>query len=95
MTTFERPAPDLHKITQAWQTWTAGGEVLPGRTMADLKIGGTDKVLETLATDNDAVTPVYEVWLEWESGRTSPETALAGLVENGFTAIVEALDPEQ
>lgn len=100
VTTFERPAPDLHKITEAWQAWTeageaAGGEVLPGRTMADLKIGGTDKVLETLAADNDAVEPAFRVWLEWEDGKTSPETALAGLADNGFTAIVEALDPEQ
>lgn len=111
MTTFERPAPDLHKIADAWQAWTdrddaegsdgSGGEVghgievLPGRTMADLKIGGTDKVLETLAAENDAVQPIFDVWMGWEKGHTPPEQALAGLAEHGFDAIVEALDPDQ
>lgn len=92
MTTFQRPAPDLHKIVDAWHVWTAGGEdVLPGRSMADLKIGGTDKVLETLASDNDAVIPVYDVWMAWEKGKSTPETALADLREHGFAELVEAL----
>lgn len=99
MTTFERPAPDLHKIAVAWQAWiesgeAAGGEVLPGRTMADLKIGGADMVLETLAADNDAVQPAHDAWMAWEKGQSSPEVALAGLTEHGFAAIVEALDPD-
>lgn len=92
MTTFERPAPDLDKITEAWNVWIAGGEdVLPGRAMADLKIGGTDKVLETLAADNEAIAPVFDVWMTWEKGKITPEVALAGLTDNGFAAIVEAL----
>lgn len=95
MTNFERPAPDLSKIAEAWQVWTAGSEVLPGRTMADLKIGGTDKVLETLAADNDAVAPAYEAWMAWEKGRSTPETALAQLDEHGFADIVEALDADR
>lgn len=96
MTTFERPAPDLHKITEAWRVWAEGGEdVLPGRSMADLKIGGTDKVLETLAGDNEALTPVFDVWMTWEKGKITPEVALAGLTENGFADIVEALDTSE
>jgi len=92
VTTFQRPAPDLSKIVDAWRTWVAGGEdVLPGRTMADLKIGGADKVLETLAADNDAMTPVFDVWMTWEKGKSTPEVALADLTELGFADIVEAL----
>ena len=64
MTTFERPAPDLNKITEAWRVWTEGGEdALPGRSMADLKIGGIDKVLETLAADNEVLMPVFDIWI--------------------------------
>lgn len=91
MTTFERPAPDIGKIVDAWATWTAGGEALPGRTMADLKIGGTDKVLETLAADTEAVAPAFEAWMAWEKGKSTPERALASLTEAGFADIVEAL----
>ena len=91
MTTFQRPAPELHKIVDAWRAWEAGGDTLPGRTMADLKIGGTDKVLETLAAENDAISPAFEVWMTWEKGRSTPEVALAGLAEHGFADIVEAL----
>jgi len=72
--------------------WTVGGEdVLPGRTMADLKIGGTDKVLETLAEDNEAVTPIFSTWMTWEKGKSTPEVALADLTSQGFAGIVEAL----
>ena len=59
--------------------------------MADLKIGGTDKVLETLATANELVTPTFDVWMAWEKGKTTPEVALAGLFDTGFADIVEAL----
>ena len=95
VTTFQRPAPDLQKIVDAWRVWTAGGEdVLPGRTMADLKIGGTDKVLETLAADNEAITATFDIWMAWEKGKTTPEAALASLTEAGFADIVEALSGE-
>ena len=57
----------------------------------DLKIGGTDKVLETLAAENDAISPVFDIWMTWEKGKSTPEVALAGLENSGFTAIVEAL----
>lgn len=96
MTTFERPAPDIEKIVAAWQAWTVGGEdALPGRTMADLKIGGTDKVLETLASDNEVVTPVFEAWMIWEKGKATPEVALAQLEEHGFAEIVGALTADE
>lgn len=62
--------------------------------MADLKIGGTDKVLETLASDNDAVAPVFQAWILWEKGKATPETTLAQLSEHGFADIVEALTTE-
>ena len=92
MTTFQRPAPDISKIVEAWQTWTAGGEdVFPGRTMADLKIGGADKVLETLAADNDAVSATFDAWMAWEKGKSTPSDALAALTDHGFADIVEAL----
>ena len=63
--------------------------------MADLKIGGADKVLETLAADNEAVVPTFETWMTWEKGKSTPETALAGLTEHGFADIVEALSSEE
>jgi len=95
VTTFQRPAPDLQKIAEAWRVWTEGSddgeEVLPGRSMADLKIGGTDKVLETLAAESEAISPVFDIWMAWEKGKSTPEVALAGLEDNGFAAIVEAL----
>ena len=92
---FERPAPDITKITEAWRSWTAGGDILPGRTMADLKIGGTDKVLETLAADNEAVVATFDTWMAWEKGKSTPEIALAELTEHGFADIVEALSSEE
>jgi hypothetical protein len=96
VTTFERPAPDLNKITQAGRGWTEGGEdALPGRSMADLKIGGIDKVLETLAADNEVLMPGFDIWMTWEKGKMTPEVALAGLPENGFADIVEALDTSE
>jgi hypothetical protein len=95
VTTFQRPAPDLAKIVEAWNVWTAGGEALPGRTMADLKIGGIDKVLETLAADNDTIAPIFDVWMTWEKGKATPETSLSELTALGFADIVEALDPSE
>ena len=59
--------------------------------MADLKIGGTDKVLETLAANTEAVTPVFDAWMSWEKGKATPEVTLAALTENGFADIVSAL----
>ena len=93
MTGFERPAPDVDKIVAAWRTWQAGGDdVLPGRTMADLKIGGADRVIATLAADNaEAVVDVEATWAAWEKGRVGPDDTLAALAENGFADIVEAL----
>jgi hypothetical protein len=45
--TFERPAPDLAKITSAWEQWERGEES-PGRVMADMKTAGLADVLHRL-----------------------------------------------
>lgn len=94
VTTFERPAPDITKIVEAWRTWEAGGEALPGRTMADLKIGGADRVLEKLSGEAEQISQAFEAWTEWEKGRTNPEQALAALAAGGFAEIVAALSDE-
>lgn len=91
MTTFERPAPDLDKIVDAWKLWVAGGDTLPGRTMADLKIGGIDRVFETVATDAEQVADSLAVWQGWESGKLGPNEALAGLTDAGFDDVVAAI----
>lgn len=92
VTTFERPAPDISKIVDAWRTWEAqGDEVLPGRTVADLKIGGLDRVLETLLAQSDDIAPASEAWNGWERGKVGPEDTIAALIEAGIADIVEAL----
>ena len=91
MSTFERPTPDLDKIVEAWRTWQAGGDALPGRTMADLKIGGIDTVFETVSTDADQVADSLEAWLGWESGKLPPGEALELLAAAGFDDVVAAL----
>lgn len=92
VSTFERPAPDINKIVEAWQIWVAGGEdVLPGRTMADLKIGGADVMLATLAEDSEQVRDAAEAWASWDKGRVGPDDTLAALTASGFGDIVGAL----
>ena len=44
---FERPAPDLVKLQQAWDKWERGEET-PGRVLADLKTSGMREVLREL-----------------------------------------------
>lgn len=97
MSGFERPAPDLAKIVEAWQSWVERSEsdqdeVLPGRTMADLKIGGTDLVLDAIAAETpDAVEGVHAAWNQWERGKAGPAQTLAALTEQGFSDIVSEL----
>lgn len=92
VTTFERPAPDISKIVDAWRTWEAQGEeVLPGRTVADLKIGGLDRILETLLEQGDDIAPAAAAWSGWERGKVGPEDTIAALIEAGISDIVEAL----
>jgi len=92
VSTFERPAPDINKIVEAWQIWVAGGEdVLPGRTMADLKIGGADVMLATLAEDSEQVRDAAEAWASWDKGRVGPDDTLVALTASGFGDIVGAL----
>ena len=45
--TFERPAPDLVKITSAWDRWERGDDTA-GRVMADMKTAGLADVLRRL-----------------------------------------------
>jgi hypothetical protein len=44
---FERPAPDLTKLMQAWDEWERG-EQMPGKTLANLKTAGLAEVLSEL-----------------------------------------------
>ncbi len=90
MSTFERPAPDLAKIAEAWSTWTTDPEALPGRTMADLKIGGADIVLATIA-DETGLEILRDAWTLWDRGKATPEDTLSDLTEAGFADVVAAL----
>ena len=95
MTGFERPAPDISKIVAAWRTWQAQGEdTLPGRTLADLKIGGTDRVLETVVESNTGLTPIADAWNLWERGKVGPQETLDAMTDGGFAEIVDALVDE-
>lgn len=92
MNDFERPAPDIEKIVTAWHLWEAGGEdVLPGRTLADLKIGGADLVLQTVAGDVEQIASSLEAWSLWERGKVGPQATLDQLTASGFGDVVEAL----
>lgn len=44
---FTQPAPDLQKISAAWESWEQGEE-LPGKVLANLKTAGLAVVLEQL-----------------------------------------------
>lgn len=44
---FERPAPDLNKLQNAWDEWERG-EQLPGKVLANLKTAGMAEVLNEL-----------------------------------------------
>ena len=92
VTSFERPAPDADKIVAAWQAWIGrDDDVLPGRTMADLKTAGVDRLLDALAEDNESVGALAEAWQAWERGRVGPEDTLGALDQGGFQDIAEAL----
>ena len=44
---FERPAPDLTKLLNAWEEFERG-EQLPGKVLANLKTAGLPEVLNEL-----------------------------------------------
>jgi len=44
---FERPAPDLSKLLNAWEEFERG-EQLPGKVLANLKTAGLAEVLREL-----------------------------------------------
>ena len=50
---FDRPAPDLTKLRNAWQEWERGEES-PGKVLANLKTAGLADVLEQLAAEGCA-----------------------------------------
>ena len=45
--TFERPAPDLTKLLNAWEEFERG-EQQPGKVLANLKTAGLPEVLNEL-----------------------------------------------
>jgi hypothetical protein len=47
MSTFERPAPDLTKLLNAWEEFERG-EQQPGKVLANLKTAGLPAVLAEL-----------------------------------------------
>ncbi len=47
MSTFERPAPDLNKLLNAWEEFERG-EQQPGKVLANLKTAGLAAVLSEL-----------------------------------------------
>ncbi len=48
MSSFERPAPDLTKLINAWEEFESG-EQHPGKVLANLKTAGLPEVLAELA----------------------------------------------
>ena len=44
---FDRPAPDLTKLRNAWLEWERGEE-MPGRVLANMKTAGLGDVLAQL-----------------------------------------------
>ena len=49
----DRPAPDPKKLLEQWMEWERGEES-PGRVIANLKTGGLDELLQSLAGDDDS-----------------------------------------
>jgi hypothetical protein len=83
----DRPATDPAKLLSQWDDW-AGGEELPGRTMANLKTGGARDLLEA---GGDTAAALLEVWQGWEKGRTVPADVLIALRDGGFREMLAAL----
>lgn len=93
VTGFQRPPAEPAKLAAAWAAWTAGDEE-PGRTMADLKIGGLDVILADLADQSETAKAIFEPWDGWERGRVTPADALSGLTNAGLADVIGALASE-
>lgn len=90
MSGFARPAAEVDKLVAAWALWADKSET-PGRTMADLKIGGLDMILEELSADSEAAAAMFGPWTAWEKGKLPPQPALDGLEEHGLADLIEAI----
>lgn len=44
---FDRPAPDLTKLLNAWEQWEKGEE-MPGKVLANMKTAGLAEILREL-----------------------------------------------
>ncbi|MFZ8997213.1 MAG: hypothetical protein ACO225_03590 [Ilumatobacteraceae bacterium] len=55
--TFDRPAPDLLKLLDAWEEFERG-EQLPGKVLANLKTAGLPEVLRELIEAGWSPRPV-------------------------------------
>jgi hypothetical protein len=56
---MDRPPPDPIKLLEAWMEWERG-DLPPGRVMATFKTGGLRDLLEALAAQAAATSPVGE-----------------------------------
>ncbi|MEY2959937.1 MAG: hypothetical protein RLZZ01_2505 [Actinomycetota bacterium] len=54
---FDRPAPDLNKLLDAWEEFERG-EQLPGKVLANLKTAGLPEVLRELIEAGWSPRPV-------------------------------------
>lgn len=87
MSGFERPPAEPDKLVAAWTAWTADDE-LPGRTMADLKNGGLDLLLEEMSADSESVAGIFTPWSSWERGKLTPQDALSTMTEQGLGDLI-------
>jgi len=86
---FERPPVDPDGIVESWSKWT-GGDELPGRTMADLKIAGLPVVLDLVADENEMAAALLTQWTSWEKAKSTPQIALKEMTETGLDAFIKA-----
>lgn len=80
---------DPDGIVESWSKWT-GGDELPGRTMADLKIAGLPVVLDLVADENEMAAALLTQWTSWEKAKSTPQIALKEMTETGLDAFIKA-----
>ncbi len=77
----ERPPPQPAKLLNIWEAWRRG-ESLPGRTMADLKLGGLRELLEA-DPDESTSQVLLASWMKWEKAQVGPGEVLAEMEAAG------------